>query len=70
MEVKHKWAKEIKAFVDGKDVEYRIEMFYEPKDQDAMYYDVEWTDWSKVYNLLAFDNDSSYQFRVKPKDKK
>jgi len=63
--MKHKWANEIKAFVDGKEVEYRIKILYEPPNEDEMFYVQEWTNWSKLHNLKAFENDNSYQFRIK-----
>jgi hypothetical protein len=64
--MKHKWAKEIKAFVDGKRVEYRLKMHYIPYE-DAEEFEIEWSPWSQVFNLLAFNNDDSYQFRVNNK---
>ena len=49
----HKWANEIKALADGKEVEFRY--------SDNL--------WYAVKNFYEFDNNSGFTFRIKPEKK-
>ena len=51
----HKWAKEIKAFADGDEVECCFQ------DDDGY-----WSEWTKL-EFIAMFGDSKCRFRVKPK---
>lgn len=57
MRDKHKWAKEIKAFVDGDDVEYQWQ------DDDGY-----WSQWAILESLVMF-GDGKCKFRIKPKER-
>jgi hypothetical protein len=54
----HKWAKEIKAWADGAEIESRF------KDKVTG-----WTEWDCMGEILAFSEDDWWEFRIKPQPK-
>jgi len=54
----HKWAKEIKAWADGAEIESRF------KDKVTG-----WSEWDCMREILAFSEDDWWEYRIKPQPK-
>lgn len=56
--MKHKWHKEIKAWADGAEIEYR-----------GQYPNGDWNEWTIVKNPSWDDDHEGKQYRIKPQPK-
>jgi len=55
----HKWAKEIKAWADGAEIEMRMLN----KEDNT------WYEWENMSDILRFSNDYWWEYRIKPQPK-
>ena len=55
----HKWAKEIKAWADGAEIEMRM----------LNKADNTWYEWENMSDILRFSNDYWWEYRIKPQPK-
>ena len=61
----HKWHKEIKAWADGEQVEYRSEHLL--KEGKVVW--SEWADVGDINKIPAFYSDDDFEYRIKPQPK-
>jgi len=61
----HKWHKEIKAWADGEQVEYRSEHLL--KEGKVVW--SEWADVGDINKIPAFYSDDDFEYRIKPTPK-
>ena len=57
---KHRWAKEIKAWADGEEVEYRMQTGHDEWS--------EWEDVTKQYGLTWYKEGAEYRIKPQPKE--
>ena len=56
----HKWAKEIKAWADGAEIEVRF------KEQPTFKSEGFWTEWEPMTSNYRFSEDDWWEYRIKP----